>query len=248
VNVDRMTVAPIDPAGSRRAPSGRITTSTAPGGAPAGDAIGPHGWIRRGLSYEEAVEKRRAEMPAGVKFHQVVDLDGLAAKAGAGNFCVCALGGQMAFALGCLEPADEDLPFIQRMIQDGKLFVKSTLYSYPEYPLVYIRMFVPSAPPESPTKMRGELLECLADYTEANFQEWVVAVCAAGKFTVNIRRPDGSALAKGLVQLEGHFTDDLLKAMNKADAELRRIPEERRSPQAASASFYDDHPVGFLFE
>ncbi len=209
--------------------------------------IGPHGWIRRGRTHEEETHAAQAQMPAGSTFHQLVDLDALAVAQGPGNFCVCALAGQ-AFAVGSLDPAASELAFMQAMVKGGTLFIKSTLFSYPAFPLMYVRIFVPSAPPETKTRMRGAMVECLADFTEANFQEWVVAVRKTRQTLVNLRKPDGVSLASGMLRLEPYFVDDLLKAMDEADGKLKKMPKEQRNFQAASGAFFNDHPQPFLFE
>lgn len=208
--------------------------------------IGPHGWIRRGRTFEEETRATQVQMPAGSTYHQLVDLDALAVAQGPGNFCVCALAGR-AFAVGCLEPSAAEQAFMQNMVKGGKIFIKSTLFSYPEFPLLYVRMFIPSAPPETETRMRGAMVECLADFTEANFQEWVVAARQSRQVLVNLRKPQGDSLATGTLQLEPSFVDDLLKDMDEADGQTRKIPQERRSFQAASGSFFKEHPEPFLF-
>jgi hypothetical protein len=211
------------------------------------EEIGPHGWIRRGLTYVETANKQQAEMSSGITFHQIIDLDELAVKQGHGNFCVGAFADQ-AFVAGCFEPTKDEIAFIQSAIQSGIVLIRNTFFLYPEYPVMYLRMLIPTALSETKSKYRGELIECMADYTEANFQEWVVTVCNTHNFNIILQKPDGNLLANGLVKLEQFFIDDLLKAMDEADTELRKIPKEQRNFRAAGESFFKDHPNPFLFD
>jgi tetratricopeptide (TPR) repeat protein len=205
-------------------------------------------WVRAGRTFDEEMAYKKAEAKqSGVELVQIVTIEDIAKwNRVPGTFLACCLNGE-PHALAMPHELDEALiPDLKRSVEEGFCFFRAGFYEQPEFPLVHIGLVLPAKPRDGTGTANYLIVENVANYVEANFQEWVEAIEARQYTWLDAFAPDGRLLASGRTYIDPQIISDIVKSVDKADAFLKTIPEDRKSYKTALDRFYKEHPDPFV--
>ena len=160
--------------------------------------VDPHGWVRAGRSFDEVAEQNAADANrAGMKYFQVTSIEHIAkSNRVSGTFLAFCLRGE-PHALAMPENVDTDcIPTIKRSVEGSACVFRAEFFTQPEYPLVHIGLGLPVKFLEG-SKVAFTVVENVANFVEANFQEWVEAIETKRYTLVDVVAPDGNLVASG---------------------------------------------------
>ncbi|GAI14834.1 unnamed protein product, partial [marine sediment metagenome] len=112
--------------------------------------------------------------------------------------------------------------------------------------LVHIGLGVPVEYLDS-GRVALSIVENLANFMEANFQDWVAAVEVKKYTMVHVYGPDFSHIATGRTDLDAEIIESIVGAVNRANSALKRIPERTLDFKKAASKFYEQHPDPFIW-
>jgi CHAT domain-containing protein len=205
-----------------------------------------YGWIRQGRTHEEVFRERAARMEPNVKFHVFSSHSDLIKQNEPGTFTVCAFEGK-PYLVAKIVPSD-DIPLLRSSVEAGRIILRTSCYTYPTFPIIYNRVFIPIGSGPKPGTARGILIESATNFTEANFQEWAIRLKRTQYMAIYVYSDPEEPLASGEAQIDPQIVNMIIEAINQADSALRAIPPNRRSFEAACRAFFLDRPEPFLFD
>lgn len=209
---------------------------------------GPHGWARSGRSFEEIAAQNTADAKrSGIEYISVTSVEQIAkANRTAGTFLACRLNGE-PHAIAMPEKVDADtVATIQRTVQGGACIFRAEFFTQPDYPLVHIGLGLPVRYLEG-SQVAFAVLENVANFLEANFQEWVESIETRHYTIVDVVAPDGHLVASGRTRLEPEIIAEVVEGVNQANAFLKTIPPARQNYTTAVARFFEQHPEPFIW-
>lgn len=239
-------------------------TATPPGSPTAASAKAqPLSWTREGQSHDERL---RAQHGGFGEMKAILNIDDFGRNQNPSEFRV--LASSLSFNNGVLSadvPGDlsgnktchvcatvgehnDDLTTFRNNIEGGKMFLRSCFHKYPQYPLIHLSIMLPLDKAADLTNVRATVVEQVVNYVNADFQDWVHGLCKTRKTLIHIYRPDQQRLATGTVNVDHDpsFVNDLVQAMNDAEAALQKIAVSKRDYSAAVKQFFRDHPEPFF--
>jgi len=207
---------------------------------------GPHGWTRGGRSFKEVAAQRKADAPTGVTVSILpLNIDDVArSNCEPGSFLACVLDGEPRAVAVLHEVRDDQIPTIKRAI--GACILHAEFFSMTEYPLVHLGLGIPVEFPEG-DRVGLSIVENLANFMEANFQDWVAALEAKKYTMVHIYGPDYSHIATGRTNLDAEIIEGIVGAVNEANLLLKKIPETALDFEKAVTIFYQQHHNPFIW-
>jgi hypothetical protein len=209
---------------------------------------GPHGWVREGRSFDEAARQNAADAKrSGIEYIQITSIEQIAkSNRVPGTFLACCLRGE-PHALAMPETLEAaSATTIKRYVEGGATIFRAEFFNQPEFPLVHIGLGLPVKVLEG-TKLALMVVENVANFMEANFQDWVQAVEASHSTRVDVVTADGKLVASGRTNLDAQIIAGIVESVNKADAALKRIPPELQNYHHAVNRFFQEHPDPFLW-
>lgn len=209
--------------------------------------VGPHGWTRIGQTYEEAEAERAARLGPNVQVTSYFNFADLVEKNEVGTFTACAFNGKPHLIAKIAVPAS-DIQVLRSSIVTGRIVIvlRTSCYIYPTYPIVYNRIFITTGSGPQPGIAEGILVEAATDFTNANFQEWVITLQRTHHLSIHIYNDTGEHLGDYEKQVEPQIVNMVVEAVDKANAALKAIPVEQR--KFTAQPFFKDHPEPFLFD
>jgi hypothetical protein len=209
--------------------------------------LGPHGWTREGRSFEEVAARNRADARPGVSLTQVLSIEDVArSNCVPGAFLACVLDGEPRAVAVVHEVREDQLSTIKRTVEGGACIFRGEFFPMPEYPLVHIGLGVPVQYLDD-RRVTLAIVENLANFVEANFQDWVAAVEAKKYTLVHVYGPGFSHIVSGRTHFDAETIESIVGAVSKANASFREIPETRLVLKAATARFNQQHPDPFIW-
>jgi len=203
--------------------------------------FGPHRWVRCGATLEEEDSKRYAGAPSTLHVTRIIGDETFARWAGEpgqGGFN-CVFDGEahtaVAFAVD-REEADK----LKHSLHQGAVRFYVSVHCYPTHPVLYQAMAVRVGGTDA--KWEALLNEAVGNFTEANFQEWVVRAREKKSTKLHAFGPRGWALGTYDIPLMDDYLQALMAAMNEADGALRAILRSKWDFSAAARQFWRDHP------
>ena len=195
-----------------------------------GTPHGPHGWIRVGRSFDELATSPRVE-------------DIAKSNCAPGNFFVCLHKGKPCAAAVIDRIQDEYVPVIKRAIK--ACILRGEFFPMSEYPLVHLGLGIP-------IKFIGEkvnlsIVENLANFAEANFQDWVAAIETKQYTELHVYGPNHTHVASGRLDLHQKIISDIINVVNKANSFHKKIPIEKRNYKTAATKFFQQNPEPFIW-
>jgi tetratricopeptide (TPR) repeat protein len=209
---------------------------------------GPHGWVRMGRSFDEIGKQNAADAArAGMEYHQVTSLEHIAKSNWvAGSFLACVLDGE-PHALAMLETVqDSSKPTLKRAVERSACVFRAEYFAMPEYPLVHIGLGLPVQFMEG-SKVAFAVVENVANFLEANFQDWVSAIEMEEYTLVDVFAPDFTLVASGRTNLDAKVIAEIVESVNKANRHFNTIAEGSRDYSKAVKAFYQQHPEPFIW-
>jgi hypothetical protein len=209
---------------------------------------GPHGWVRRGRSFEEEVALREAEATQhGMTFKQILSIEEIArSNCKTGTVFVCILNGEPHAIAMLYEVHAEQLPGIKKFVERGASLLRGEFFSMPEYPLIHIGLGIPVQFLDD-TRFETTIVESVMNFMEANFQDWVATVEAKKYTLLYVFGPDHSYIATGRMNLDAKIVTDIVDAVNRANSAFKKIPATALDFKKAVAAFFEQHPKPFIW-
>jgi hypothetical protein len=116
----------------------------------------------------------------------------------------------------------------------------------PAYPLVHIGLGVPVEYLDE-NRVELSIMENLANFMEANFQDWVSAVEVKKYTMVHVYGPDFCHIATGRTYFDAEIIESIVGAVSRANSSLKKIPEGTWDFEQAATRFYQQHPNPFIW-
>jgi hypothetical protein len=210
--------------------------------------VGPHGWVRMGRSFDEVAEQNAADAKrAGIKYVQVTSVEQIAkSNCVSGTFFACCPRGE---AHAVAMPANLDsnrIATIKQSVERGACVFRAQFFTQPEYPLVHIGLGLPVKFLEG-SKVTFMILENVANFIEANFQDWVTAIEAKQYTLVDVVSPEGKLVASGRTNLDPKVILEIVQGVNKANSLLKTIPQGSLNYKIAVNRFFQEYPEPFIW-
>jgi len=204
--------------------------------------FGPHGWVRRGETFEEEDRKRYAGAPRTIvhveRFIGDETFARWAGEPGQGAFN-CVFDGEPHTAVA-FDVDREMAKKLKHSLHQGAVRFHVSVHRCPTYPVLYQIMAVRMGGTDE--KWTALVNEAVGDFTDANLQEWVVRARETRKTQLHAFGPRGWALGTYEVPLTDDYLQALAAAMDEADRALRAIPRAKWDFVAAARQFWRDHP------
>jgi hypothetical protein len=209
---------------------------------------GPHGWMREGRSFEEVAAQKMAYAPPGVTvITHLPSIEGIArSNCDSGSFLVCVLDGEPHAVAVLHEVRNEQISTIKRTVEGGACIFRGEFFAMPDYPLVHIGLGVPVEYLEG-GRVTLSIVENLANFMEANFQDWVGAVEVKKYTMVHVYGPDFSHITTGRTYFDAEIIDSIVGAVNEANSLLKKIPKTALDFEKAITTFYQQHHDPFIW-
>lgn len=210
--------------------------------------VGPHGWVRLGRSFDEVAEQNAADAKrSGIEYIQITSIEHIAkTNRVPGTFLACCLRGE-PHALAMPEYVDTDcIPTIKRSVERSACVFRAEFFTQPEYPLVHIGLGLPVKFLEG-SKVAFTVVENVANFVEANFQDWVKAIETKRYTMVDVVTQDGNLIASGRTTLEPIIISEIVEAVNKANTYLNMIPQGSQNYKTAVNRFFQQYPDPFIW-
>jgi tetratricopeptide (TPR) repeat protein len=160
----------------------------------------------------------------------------------------CVLGGEPR-AVGMAQVLPDEMPILKQAVDSGACVVRAQLFAMPAYPIVHIGLSVPVRLLPNGS-FAAVIMESVTNFGQGNLQEWVAAVEAKGYTVVDLYAADCRHLATGRTTLTTNVTDEIVRAMEQANALLADRDPTRVDHDFARAvdEFYASHPAPFLWK
>jgi hypothetical protein len=135
--------------------------------------------------------------------------------------------------------ANVDFGEVITQIRSGDYELTLAYHEYPTYPILFVTLRTGTR------KQTGKphCIECLADYQEANFQDFVLGIQNNKKINIHIFDQTGMLRATCPFQCKTQFCNDMLNDTKKADEYAKNIPSASRSFVEAAKRFFSEHPA-----
>ena len=141
---------------------------------------------------------------------------------------------------------DRAKPTLKRAIEGGACVFRAEYFTMPEYPLVHIGLGLPVRFMKG-DKVAFAVVENVANFVEANFQDWVSAIEMKKYTLVDAFAPDFTLVASGRTNLDPKVIAEIVESVNKANYHFNTIPEGFRDYSKAVQEFYQQHPEPFIW-
>ena len=209
---------------------------------------GSRRWARVGHTFDEKLEQNKMEAKqSGTELVQIVSIEDIAKlNRVAGTFLAFCLYGE-PHALAMPNAIDDgQIPALKRSVEGGFCFFRAGFYKQPEFPLVHIGLALSAESTGGARTSNNIIVENVANFTEANFQDWVKAIEAKQQTQIDVVSPDGHLIASGKACIDAQIISDIVKSVDKADELLKTIPRKSQNYNAALEKFYKEHPEPFI--
>jgi len=210
--------------------------------------IDPTLWTRTGQTLEEKFRQQVEEFPSNVNHVAIINLADYIAPKEQNAFQVCVLNGE-PHVVANVVIEDKKVSLLRKSIKNNWIVLRASFHQYPEYPLIYVRMvffFSATELQKVVAQLTGTLIECLPDFTNADFQEWAITMRKTLNTKVVIYDLEDRELASGKCHFDESRIDDLIKVIDQANSALKTIPKRRQNIMTAVQSFYTDYSEPFL--
>lgn len=210
--------------------------------------ISSHGWIRMGRTFDEIAEQNAADAKrSGIELVQVTSIEQIAkSNRVPGTFLSCCLRGE-PHAVAMPETLDvNSIPTIRRAVEGSACIFRAEFFSQPEYPLVHIGLGIPVKFLED-TKVAFTIVENVANFVEANFQEWVEGIETLRYTIVDVIAPDGRLIASGRTNLESDIISGVVESVDRANVFFKNIPQGSQNYMTALNRFFEEYPQPFIW-
>jgi hypothetical protein len=161
------------------------------------------------------------------------------------NFAVTAIDGTPILSVK-VEVMDEDTNSLLAAVQNGRVDFRCDCHKYPTFPIVYsrllIRLAVTDILPPLQVKVRCTIAENAGNFTNADLQDWVMAVEKVGRTNIYVYNSSNELLADGSAEIKSEIIQAFIKAVTEANEALRKIQADRQDWDAATQAFFRDHP------
>jgi hypothetical protein len=111
---------------------------------------------------------------------------------------------------------------------------------------VYSRLFIPLAVTEThgahQIALRGTLAENAGNFTNADLQDWAIAVGKLGHTSIYVYSSSSELLAEGTAAIKSESIQALINAITEANKALLKIRADRQDFNKAAQAFFRDHP------
>jgi hypothetical protein len=214
----------------------------------AGRKVGQHGWVRAGRSFDEITAEKAADAKkVGMEFIQINSIEDIArANRVAGTFLACCLNGEPHAVAMPDNIAPDSIPTIKRAVEGGACIFRAEFFTQPQYPLVHIGLGLPARYLEG-SKVAFIVIENVANFVEANFQEWVGAIEAKRYTNIHVVPTDGHPIASGRTNLDPKVISEIVECVNKANNYFKTIPQASQNYMTALNKFYEEYPEPFIW-
>jgi hypothetical protein len=155
--------------------------------------------VRQGRSFDEVAAQNAADAAsAGVQYYHLQSIENIArSNYRPGTFLACILDGE-PHAIAMPEEVDPEWePTLKRTVEGGACIFRAQYYAMPQYPVVHIGLGLPIRFLEG-SKVAFAIVESVADFTEGNYQDWVLGVQEKKHTVVDVFAPDFRLIATGL--------------------------------------------------
>ena len=211
--------------------------------------INPRRWIRTGQTFEEKLRQQLGKLLPNEDYKAIITLYDHIAPRMQNAFQVCVLNGE-PHAVANVVVENEKIPLLRESVKNNWMILRASCHQYAEYPLVYVRMgifFSATRLQQGKTELTGVVVECLPDFTDADFQEWVITMRKTLYTILDIYDLEDRNLISSKICFQESVVDDLIKAIDQANSSLEAISKMRRDITKAVEHFYRDYPEPFLF-
>lgn len=209
--------------------------------------VDPHGWVRASRSFDEITKQNAADANrVGMKYVHVYDIENIAkSNRVSGTFLACCLDGEPHALAMPDNPETDSLPTLKRSVEGSACVFRAVFFTQPEYPLVHIGLGLPVKFLEG-SKVAFIIVENVANFVEANFQEWVEAIETKRYTIVDVVVPDGHLVASGRTNLDPKVISEIVEGVNKANVFLKTIPQGSQNYTTAVNRFFQEYPDPFF--
>lgn len=216
------------------------------GGPSTATSTEPVRWERRGKSIDEKVAAQAAAWSGPrMEYYAVLDPRDLVEGAQVANFAVAVINGTPILSVK-VEVRVDDTNGLRDAVRTGNVTFRSNCHKYPTFPIVYSRLFIPlaAAGTHGPHQiaLRGTIAENAGNFTNADLQDWAMAVGKLGHTDIYVYSPSNELLKNGTALLKSESIQALIKAITEAHAVLLKIRADRQDFNKAVQAFFRDHP------
>jgi hypothetical protein len=210
-----------------------------------GRTVGHHGWVKEGRSFGDVSAQQSEEAKrSGIRYFNIISIETIAgSNCSEGTFFTCNLEGEPHVIAMPMILESENLETINSTIK--ACILKARYFEEVEYPLVHLGLGIPVRFVDR-SKVEVTITECLANFAEANFQEWIETIENKSYTIVNVAKHDGTIVANGKVKLDAELISEIVDCVNKANAFLKTIPEGSQNFKIAAEKFFLEYPEPFI--
>lgn len=213
------------------------------GGADSNSDTRANTWVQQGRTFEEIASQRKADPSwAGIKPIEVDDFVGIAESNWAPGTILCyALAGKPHTIAMVHEVQAEYLPLIQTYVALGTCRLRGKFVPMPEYPLVYLGLGPTIRFIDYASNMYA-IFECVMNFAEANFQDWVQTLETEKNISLHLMGPDHRHLVTGQVIVDSTTAAGIVSAVNQANSVYGTRRKEDLSFDTARNRFFQEYP------
>lgn len=134
---------------------------------------------------------------------------------------------------------------VRPVVERSACVFRAEYFTMPEYPIVHIGLGLPVQFMEG-SKVAFAVVESVANFLEANFQDWVSAIEMKEYTLVDVFAPNFTLVASGRTNLDARVIAGIVESVNKANRYFSKIRGGSRDYSRAVKAFYQQHPEPFI--
>jgi hypothetical protein len=208
-------------------------------------------WPRSGASIDEkATEQLAAILGEGsMRIHRRVNVfDPADALPSPGSFVFWSING-MAVVAAVVPDGIDGLNNMLSNIEAGFFELRTQVQAYDTFPVMYSRLLLPTvtgldrnSDGEIKMQLHGLVLESAGDFTNADFQDWLIAIKKTKHTQLQVFDEDGNKLAIGERELLATTIATYVLGFDQSAAMLESIASHHRDFRTAATQLYRDFP------